>query len=1013
MNAFGRLLLPLTMSAAVAAPVSGQAQSCPTPQGMDVLVLIDNSGSISNDEYAAAQQAVAGIASEVLGRPGYRMAAVNWACTGFDEDKDGCRLDLATGSAIPGGWSSNPADFAYAGDNSPANGVCRSFGYANPADPGNVFINRSNCGQPDFTTAISGDYAQHALKMLDGALFSGGPTGGTDSSGAATVAPSAPSQRLMIIYLTDAVALNNSRIREVPNVDAALGDYYYSNRLKNVRNALIVGVGINDTTFYPTAQQELGALSSKGGTSNFYDAAHQTAASTLAYDTGTPRLATFSSTFSAASILTAVGNAFDVTPPACVVLRKQTVGGQGTFGFTGGTNGLPASLSLTTTAPDSPVGAAYNLDNFNTDTSITETVSPGWEMSDVSCVDASDASVPVASNPATGLLTIPAARIVSGAKLTCTVTNTAVAPPQPDFGTCDARMFLDQSSGAVSRLYDVGYATAPFTFDLLGTGAARNAIGYSPQDNYIYGISSIAGINNHLIRVGADGSGVDLGEIAGLPAVNYNAGVIAPNGDFYVKAAGNNGTLYRIDIAARTATAITLSGTFVFADLAWYDGRLYAISSGFLRSITLSGSTGTVTSVGSSSPLGVASVMWGFDNGLYANDGGSGIFYLNPATGAATLMSSVPPSTNADGANCPSASLMLDADLSVTKTNTPASGPDDLPDDTYTAGGTRTYTIVVTNNGPFGAHDATVSDPLPAGITAATWTCTGTGGGACTASGSGPINDATVSLPPNATVTYQLTLTVPTDYTGDLSNTATVTPGPATRDIDMSNNTATDTDPPVPMVTLRKISLGGVDSFGFSGTNGIGAQTLTTTIVGTPVAGAAQALAAAASATTITEDATPAAYRVTDITCTGLGAGGTAVPDLANRTVVLDAAATAAGADIECTFTNTLQQTDIQVVKTASPDPVVSGDVVTYQIVVTNNGPLAADDAVLSDVAGAGQDCSMPGTMATCTATGGANCPAPLVPASSLLGSGVTIPSLPVGGQVTFGLQCTVTASGL
>jgi hypothetical protein len=35
------------------------------------------------------------------------------------------------------------------------------------------------------------------------------------------------------------------------------------------------------------------------------------------------------------------------------------------------------------------------------------------------------------------------------------------------------------------------------------------------------------------------------------------------------------------------------------------------------------------------------------------------------------------------------------------------------------------------------------------------------------------------------------------------------------------------------------------------------------------------------------------------------------------------------------------------------------------------------------------------------------------VPVSSLLGAGVTIPTLPVGGAVTFGLQCRVTASGL
>ncbi|MGQ5525717.1 prealbumin-like fold domain-containing protein, partial [Chitinimonas sp. PSY-7] len=39
-------------------------------------------------------------------------------------------------------------------------------------------------------------------------------------------------------------------------------------------------------------------------------------------------------------------------------------------------------------------------------------------------------------------------------------------------------------------------------------------------------------------------------------------------------------------------------------------------------------------------------------------------------------------------------------------------------------------------------------------------------------------------------------------------------------------------------------------------------------------------------------------------TCTGLGAGGTATPNLAAGTVTLDAAATAAGSNIACTFTH-------------------------------------------------------------------------------------------------------------
>jgi hypothetical protein len=49
-----------------------------------------------------------------------------------------------------------------------------------------------------------------------------------------------------------------------------------------------------------------------------------------------------------------------------------------------------------------------------------------------------------------------------------------------------------------------------------------------------------------------------------------------------------------------------------------------------------------------------------------------------------------------------------------------------------------------------------------------------------------------------------------------------------------------------------------------------------------------------------------------------------------------------AGAEIECTIANSRQQTDLSVVKSAMPDPVRTGAVVTYSIIATNNGSAAA-----------------------------------------------------------------------
>jgi uncharacterized repeat protein (TIGR01451 family) len=127
-----------------------------------------------------------------------------------------------------------------------------------------------------------------------------------------------------------------------------------------------------------------------------------------------------------------------------------------------------------------------------------------------------------------------------------------------------------------------------------------------------------------------------------------------------------------------------------------------------------------------------------------------------------------------------------ETDLSITKSDGEA---------TYTPGLDTTYNIVVTNNGPAPVVGAQVSDTLPAGITTASWTCgNATGGGVCgVASGTGAIN-TTANLPIGASVTYALTVAIPGSFSGNLSNTATVTVPVGVTDTDTGNNTASDTN---------------------------------------------------------------------------------------------------------------------------------------------------------------------------------------------------------------------------
>ncbi len=98
---------------------------------------------------------------------------------------------------------------------------------------------------------------------------------------------------------------------------------------------------------------------------------------------------------------------------------------------------------------------------------------------------------------------------------------------------------------------------------------------------------------------------------------------------------------------------------------------------------------------------------------------------------------------------------------------------------------------------------------------------------------------------------------------------------------------------------------------------------------------------------------------------------------------------------------------NLSIVKTG-PASVAANGQLTYQIVITNSGPNAANGAVFQDPAVA----NFTVQSVSCTgATGGAVCPnAPTV--AQMQGAGITIPTLPAGGTVTFDINGTSGASG-
>lgn len=119
---------------------------------------------------------------------------------------------------------------------------------------------------------------------------------------------------------------------------------------------------------------------------------------------------------------------------------------------------------------------------------------------------------------------------------------------------------------------------------------------------------------------------------------------------------------------------------------------------------------------------------------------------------------------------------------------------------------------------------------------------------------------------------------------------------------------------------------------------------------------------------------------------------------------------TARDGEVEDHMIDVRIRADVFVRKETQQSTVTSGDNVTYTLTVGNLGESSANGTLLRDPVQPGLDCSA-GPL-TCDATGGAACPADQSVAT-LQGTGWTIPTLPLGGEVVATLTCRVTATGV
>jgi uncharacterized repeat protein (TIGR01451 family) len=147
------------------------------------------------------------------------------------------------------------------------------------------------------------------------------------------------------------------------------------------------------------------------------------------------------------------------------------------------------------------------------------------------------------------------------------------------------------------------------------------------------------------------------------------------------------------------------------------------------------------------------------------------------------------------------------ADLAVTKTDGVAS---------VSAGGTTTYSLVVSNAGPSPADNAVFTDPAVAGLNVTSVTCSSvSGGAACPVGTNTTVNlmqgtgIVIPTLPSGSSVTFTVNATV-TATSGSVANVVNVTPSAITNDPSLANNTATDTDTVTPAADLSITKTDGV-----------------------------------------------------------------------------------------------------------------------------------------------------------------------------------------------------------
>ncbi len=316
-----------------------------------------------------------------------------------------------------------------------------------------------------------------------------------------------------------------------------------------------------------------------------------------------------------------------------------------------------------------------------------------------------------------------------------------------------------------------------------------------------------------------------------------------------------------------------------------------------------------------------------------------------PLTNLAQVASDTPDSTGPNSTSEITA-IAAEADLTISKTDS---------QDPATAGTVLTYTLTITNSGPSNAANVVVTDTLPTGVTYAS------ASSGCSHS-SAEINCILGTLNVNATRIITVAVIVDPSTTGILQNSAGVA-----SDITDPNSTNDLTFELTTVNSLADLAIGqGVSPDPVTAGNNL-TYTLTITNLGPSTA----------TSVVVTDTLPSGVSLVTAAFSQGTGCAGNsqlicnlgilAVQSTATITVVgtVDSGITTtlnnfaevnsitvdpiAGNNRVTSVSQVDSSTDLILVKIDSPDPVASGEDLTYTLTITNVGPSDAVGVVVTD----------------------------------------------------------------